>query len=170
MTRTTALVSLLLAPWLLAAKPKPSPTATAAVTSGERRLVEGSASFRLGKQALTLKDVGGSLQTSSGFQIASLVFTGEKKQRLQIDFMYLAPGPLDPSMLTGLYASDEDGRISAFKKGIASCSINLAKATPDEVEGTASCPKGMLDLQDKPAKPITAIEFHATTQRSPDAP
>ena len=72
-TRTAALLPLLLAPWLLAAKakPAPSPASTAAVTSGERKLVDGAASFRLGKDALQLKSVSGSLQSSSGFQIAN---------------------------------------------------------------------------------------------------
>ena len=162
MTATLALVL------LFAAKthtPTPAPAATGpAVTSGERKLTNGQASLKLGTKALKLSKVSGSIQTSSGMQIASLIFTDGKKGRLQIDFMYQQDGPVDPSLLTNLYAEDGSS-LSAWKKGIGSCTVTLAKATPNSVEGTASCPKGMLDKTDKPARPIT--EHFTNTCRSP---
>jgi hypothetical protein len=162
MKRTTLLLSSVL---LLAAKSKPKatpvPSSTdASVSSGERKLGAGTASFKLGTKEIQLDKVAGSIQTSSGFQIASVAFTDGDKRRLQLDFMFLVPGPVEQGYITNIYAV-EDGATSAFKKGVGSCTLTLAKATPTMVEGTASCPKGMLDLANKPAKPITDVKFHA---------
>ena len=151
------------------ATPKPKATATAnavatpddepAVMDGERKLAKGVATYKLGDRAMELSEVRGAIQTSGGFKIASLQFVGAKTERLQIDVMFTAPGPVEQGYVTALYAIDEDGKVSAFKKGVGQCSVTLAKATAVAIEGTASCPKGMLDLQDRPAKPITEVKF-----------
>ncbi|HVO31113.1 MAG TPA: hypothetical protein VMV18_10265 [bacterium] len=157
---------------LAASKARPKATATPAVadpnetpttTSGERPITTGTAKCKLGAKALEFKKAGGSFQSSGGFQIASLKFEGGKGERLQIDFMYQGTGTVTTDYIQHLYAIDEDKAISAMKPHVSTCTVTLAKASPTMVEGTASCPKGMLN-EDKPGRPITDIEFHAEAQ------
>ncbi len=156
---------------LAATKPKPKPAATAkpapkhddgpSVSSAERPLADGAASFKFGKKDYELSKVGGSIQTSSGFQIASVKFEGTKGfPKLQLDFMYTGTGPIDATYITNVFAIDEDKEVSAMKAHVSTCSIVLAKATANMVEGTATCPKGMFNA-DKPGRPITDVKFHA---------
>lgn len=160
-----------------AAKPKAKATATPkaavtakatpdepAVTSGERPFSEGNVSFKLGKKDYSLKKVLGSIQTSSGMQIATVRFEGEKGfPKLQLDFMYTGTGQVDPSYITNIFAIDDDNSVSGMKAHVTPCQITLEKATPNMVEGTASCPKGMFNM-DKPGKPVTDVKFYAESK------
>lgn len=161
-----------------AAKPKAKPAAHAtaaraaatpdtapAVAGPERKVTGGSASCKLGTKSMSFKTATGSFQSSGGFQIASIKFEGGKKglPKLAIDFLYQGTGPVDPSMIQHLYAIDDDNVVTAMKPHVSTCTIVLARATPNMVEGTASCPKGMLN-EDKPGRPITEINFKAEAQ------
>lgn len=145
------------------ATPAPSPTPDEpAVMDGERRLATGEATWKLGKEERRASAVQGTIQQSGGFKIAAIKFpTGKKEERLKIEFMYEGPGPVNQGYLTTIFAVDENGRYHAFKKGVSDCNVNLAKATALEVQGTMSCPKGLLDEENKPAKPIVDVKFHA---------
>lgn len=144
------------------ATPMPSPTPDEpAVMDGERQLATGEATWTLGKDAKRGTGVQGTIQTSNGFKIATITFPSGKKERLQIGFMYTGPGPVDPGYLTTVFAVDDQGRYHAWKKGVGDCNVNLAKATAFEVEGTMSCAKGLLDAENKPAKPIVGVKFKA---------
>ncbi len=132
------------------------------VSSGERALTKGEVTYKLGKEEVKLADVKGSIQASSGYQIATVAFTDGKKQRLQLDFMFVGTGPVD--QLTSLYALDESGASSAYKKGVSTCTVTLDEATPTTIAGVASCPKGMLDLESKPAKPVIDVKFRAAAE------
>lgn len=148
-------------PAAVKATPKPLPTDTGpAVTSGERSVAKGTAAYKLGDKSVKLGKASGSLQTSSGFQIAALKFT-DGKQRLQLEFMYTGTGPVEDGYLTSFFAVDEKGTYHAWKKSVGTCQVTLEKATPTMVEGTASCPKGLLDEKDRPAKPVTEVKFQA---------
>ena len=149
-------------PVKVVATPVPSPTSDEpAVMDGERALATGEASWKLGKDAVKASQVQGTIQTSGGFKIATITFPNGKKEKLQIGFMYEGPGPVDQGYLTSVFAVDHDGRYHAWKKGVGDCQVNLAKATAFEVEGTMSCAKGLLDMEDKPAKPIVDVKFKA---------
>jgi len=142
--------------------PVPSPTPDLpAVMDGERKLGTGEASWTLGKDAKHVTGVEGAIQQTGEFKIAILTFPNGKKEKLQIEFMYTGPGPVNQGFLTKVFAVDEDGRYHAWKKGVGDCSVDLAKGTAFEVEGTMSCPKGLLDADDKPAKPILDVKFKA---------
>lgn len=144
-----------------AAKPTPVPVSSEpAVSSGEREVGSGVASLLVGKNQMKLEQVGGSIQTSSGFQIAALKFT-DGKSRLQIELMYTGTGVVEPGYLTNLFFVDEAGNYSALKKGVSSCTVTLTQASPSSVEGIASCPKGMMDMKDKPAKALMDVKFKA---------
>lgn len=144
------------------ATPVPSPTPDEpAVMDGERALATGEASWTLGKDAVKSSEVQGTIQTSGGFKIATITFPNGKKEKLQIGFMYEGPGPVDQGYLTSVFAVDGDGRYHAWKKGVGTCDVNLAKATALEVEGTMTCAKGLLDMENKPAKPIVGVKFKA---------
>lgn len=144
-----------------AATPAPVPTSSEpAVSSGERELGAGAASLLVGKNQMKLEQVGGSIQTSSGFQIAALKFT-DGKNRLQIELMYTGTGVVEPGYLTNLFYVDEEGNYSAHKKGVSTCTVTLTQASPSSVEGIASCPKGMMDMKDKPAKALMDVKFKA---------
>lgn len=146
----------------IAATPVPSPTPDVpAVMDGERKLGSGEASWTLGKAAMHVSEVEGAIQTTGEFKIAILTFPAGKKEKLQLEFMYTGPGPVNQGYLTKAFAVDEDGRYHAWKKGVGDCSVDLAKGTAFEVEGTMSCPKGLLDAEDKPAKPIVDVKFKA---------
>lgn len=139
----------------------PAPTSSEPATaSAERELGAGAATLLVGKNQLKLEEVGGSIQTSSGFQIAALKFT-DGKSRLQIDLMYTGTGVIEPGYLTNLFFVDAEGNYSAHKKGVSSCTVTLTMATPSSVEGIASCPKGMVDMKDKPAKALMDVKFKA---------
>ena len=143
--------------------PTPNPKEPA-VTSGERTFTDGSATWKLGKREMKMSEVKGSIQSSSGFQIASVAFVNDKKERLQIDFMYLGTGPVEPQYITSIYAVDADGATTGYKKNVSTCQVVLEEATPTMVAGTASCPKGMLDQNAKPGKPITEVKFRAESK------
>ena len=153
------------------ATPKPAATAkpsahddTPAVASPERPFSEGAASFKLGQRDYSLSKVQGSIQTSSGFQIASVRFEGNKGfPKLQLDFMYTGTGTVDPSYITNFFAIDDDKTVTAMKAHVTNCEITLEKATPSMIEGTASCPKGMFN-NEKPGKPVTDVKFHAESK------
>lgn len=144
------------------ATPVPSPTPDEpAVMDGERALATGEASWKLGKDAVKASEVSGTIQTSGGFKIATITFPNGKTEKLQIGFMYTGPGPVDQGYLTSVFAVDGDGRYHAWKKGVGDCTVSLAKATAFEVEGTMTCAKGLLDMENKPAKPIVDVKFKA---------
>lgn len=143
--------------------PVASPTPdTPAVMDGERALASGEARWKLGKEEFEVDEVQGTIQTSGPFKIAKLVFPAGKKEKLQLEFMYEGAGDVDEGYLTNVFAVDDDGRYHAWKKGVSACTVKLAKATAFEVEGTAHCPKGLLDTENppRPAKPITDVKFH----------
>ena len=150
---------------LAAAKPASKPAAVnlaPSVASPERPLSDGAVSFKLGTKSLTLKTVGGSIQTSGPYQIASVKFSdGSSFPKLQLDFMYEGTGPVD--QITNVFAIDDGKQVSSFRAKVSTCAITLAKATPSLVEGTATCPKGMFN-DEKPGKPITDISFRAESK------
>lgn len=144
------------------ATPVPSPTPDVpSVMDGERKLGSGEASWTLGKDAKHVSEVEGVIQQTGEFKIAILTFPHGKKEKLQLEFMYTGPGPVNEGYITKAFAVDDDGRYHVWKKGVGDCQVELAKATAFEVEGTMSCPKGLLDMEDKPAKPIVDVKFKA---------
>lgn len=155
------------------AKAKPTPSAAHAVAtpdanpvtvSEERPVTTGTATCKLGTKSLSFKKAAGSFQTSGGFQTASLKFEGEKGlPKMEIGFMYQGTGIVTADYIQHLFVIGEDKALSAMKPHVSTCTITLARATPSMVEGTATCPKGMLN-EDKPGRPITDIQFHAEAE------
>lgn len=127
---------------------------------GEHRVSKGEASWKLGRSAVRGAKAEGTIQTSNGFKIATLSFPAGRKEKLSVEFMFTGPGPVDPGYLTKVFAVDGAGRYHAWKKGVGECRLSLARASSLEIEGTLDCPRGLLDMEDRPAKPITEATFH----------
>ena len=141
----------------------PTPDPGPAVMDGERALAKGEAKWTLGKDARKADEVQGTIQTSGPFKIAKIVYPAGKREKLQLEFMYEGAGEVNEGYLTNVFAVDDSGRYHAWRKGVSACTVKLEKATAFEVQGTAHCPKGLLDTENppRPAKPITDVTFHA---------
>lgn len=141
----------------------------------------GAAAFTIGKDAVKLPLASGTIQTSEGISIVSLTFKDVKEttdnvaagegKLLRIGFAANAPGP---ALMITMFAAKTDKVLSIYRStppvavpgvksaGAGKCTITVTKLEAKLVEGTAVCPTGMVDFDDKPSPAVTAVTFKAT--------
>lgn len=155
-------------------------TPTPALEPGE--VNGGSAGFALGKDRAELGFASGSITSMEGIYIVDLTFKDaistpdnvaqSEGKILRIGFAASEPGPA--TMISMLVARSGDV-LSLYRasppldaagvpktKVRGNCSITITKLGAKLVEGTASCPSGMVDLDEKASPAIAAIKFKAT--------
>jgi hypothetical protein len=141
----------------------------------------GTAGFTLGKEAVKLPLATGTITKSEGLYVVDLTFkdveatsdnvaTHEGKI-LRLGFAASAPGPA--MMITTLVARSE-GVLSVLRSkppvkvagvkstGEGKCTVTITKLGEKTVEGTASCPSGMVNLDDIASPAISNVTFKAT--------
>ena len=142
----------------------------------------GSAAFTIGKSASKLPVASGSIQKSGEVYIVDLTFKDAASTSnnvvmtdgkiLRIGFGTMKEGP---ALMTTTFVARDGNVLSVLRKkppvegaGIpknkktGTCTITVTKIEEKVVEGTASCPSGMLDMDDKDAPPVTDVTFKAT--------
>jgi hypothetical protein len=172
------LFALLWAAQVLAAGPQPPPGWGKQQPKKEEPkkagdLIAGEASFKHGNTARTFKFVWGELSKveQTGWLNLTVDFLEAKdtdrnflaKQGRFLRLMLVAEkaGEVIPAQISMLVAKDEQG---ISKKTGKACQLKLTKLTAKEVAGQGSCPSGMVDQDNKPARPVTEIRFWAKAQ------
>ena len=179
--KTWALTFVLASVWAaqaLAAGPPPPPGWGKAPPKKEEPkkagdLIAGEASFKHGNTARTMKFVWGELSTveQTGWfnltvdfmdkQDTDRNFLAKEGQFLRLMIVAEKSGEVIPAQIAMLVAKDEQG---ISKRSGQACQLALTKLSAKEVAGQGSCPSGMVDKDNKPARPVTEIRFWAKAQ------
>lgn len=142
----------------------------------------GTASFTIGKDVVKLSVAEGTIVESEGVFVVDLTFKDSIETSnnvvqtsgkiLRIGFGTMKPGP---AMMITTFVARSGSVLSVLRsrppvdaagipkvKTPGKCTITITKIEAKLVEGTAECPTGMLDFDDKPSPAVSSITFKAT--------
>lgn len=141
----------------------------------------GHAGFTLGKDVAKLPVASGTITKMEGIFVVDLTFKDVKEtptnvaqsggKILRIGFATDGAGP---AQMMSMFVAKSDTVLSVYRakppvavagvKAAAAgkCTITVTKIDEKNVEGTAECPSGMVDLDERPSPPIKKVSFQAT--------
>lgn len=142
----------------------------------------GVAGFTIGKDAVKLPVASGTIKKNGEIYMVDLEFKDSKATSdittvstgkiLRMSFGTMKPGP---AMILITFAARNEGVLSLYKStppvevaGVpkskikGNCTITVVKLDEKLVEGTATCPSGMVNFDDEASPAVTAVTFKAT--------